>query len=67
MPRTLIYIHRKVIEQGGAKPVIIRRNGEGQQFASSVTINGPSRVVHDPHAASGPKVWIETDAEVEFT
>lgn len=60
--RKVIHIHRQRMAQG--KPAVIVRQGGRSRYYSTVRIDGPSVVVHDPSRSRQPKAWIETDSEV---
>jgi hypothetical protein len=72
VPKTILHIHRQRIAQniklpaGSEQPPIIIRNGRKRQYANTVDIAGPCRIVYSPHKplSCGARVWIETEAPV---
>ena len=62
---TMIYLDRVAIVDGDPAPIVVREKPDGPvDLFASVEINGPSKLVYDPSIKEGPRVWIETEAEV---
>lgn len=72
MGKTIIHVNQHVIKKnsktGEREPTLTVKQGKHNTYASDVIIHGPSRVVYSPDKplSCGAKVWIETEAEVEF-
>jgi hypothetical protein len=72
MAKTILHIHRQRIAQNiklpssAAQPPIIIRQGRKRQYANTVEITGPCRIVYSPHKplSCGARVWIETNSDV---
>lgn len=70
--KTIIHVNQHVIrsnsKSGEREPTLTVKQGRKNTYASDVVIHGPSRVVYSPDKplSCGAKVWIETEAEVEF-
>ena len=68
--KTIIHVNQHVIKSNaktGAKaPVLTVKTHKSNTYASTVQINGPSKVVYSPHKplSCGARVWIETEAQV---
>lgn len=68
--KTIIHVNQHVIKSnaktGERNPTLTVKTYKSNDYAHSVTINGPSRVVYSPDKplSCGAKVWIETDSEV---
>ena len=47
-------------------PVLTVKTYKSNDYANTVTINGPSRIVYSPDKplSCGARVWIETESEV---
>lgn len=65
---TMIYMDRVAIVDGADAPIVVREKPDGLiDLFAYVEINGPSTIVYNPDIQNGPRVWIETDAEVVGT
>jgi len=70
--KTIIHVNQHVIRNnlktGSREPTLTVKQGRKNTYASDVLIHGPSRVVYssDKPLSCGARVWIETEAEVEF-
>ena len=70
--KTIIHVNQHVIKRnsktGEREPTLTVKQGRKNTYASDVLIHGPSRVVYssDKPLGCGARVWIETEAEVEF-
>lgn len=67
--RAKIYVDQDAIksnERGGnfLPPIVVERHGHTLK-AFSLIIEGPSRVIYDPKAEQ-PRVWIETEANLQI-
>tara|TARA_R100000234_G_scaffold92885_1_gene61122 strand:- start:23 stop:244 length:222 start_codon:yes stop_codon:yes gene_type:complete len=56
---------RRNTKEGEREPVITVKTYKSNEYASSVSINGPSVVVYSPDKplSCGAKVWIEAEYE----
>ena len=69
--KTIIHVNQSIIRRntknGSTEPVLTVKSYKTNRYATSVSINGPSRVVYSPHKplSCGARVWIETESEVE--
>lgn len=69
--KTIIHVNQHAIRRNinaeNPEPVLTVKTYKSNDYAHSVSINGPSRVVYSPHKplSCGARVWIETEAEVE--
>lgn len=65
-----IHINQHVIrsnaKSGERAPVITVKSSRGNDYATSVQILGPCRIVYSPDKplSCGARVWIETDSEI---
>ena len=60
--------HNKIKQQDGREePVLTVKTYKSNDYAHSVDISGPCRVVYSPDKplSCGAKVWIETESEVK--
>ena len=70
--KTIIHVNQHIIKSntkhGKADPVLTVKTYKSNNYANSVSIRGPSKVVYRPNAplSCGARVWIETDAVVEL-
>ena len=70
--KTKIHVNQHVVranaKSGRHDPVLTIKTYQGNTYASSVQINGPSTVVYSPDKplSCGAKVWIETTSEVTW-
>jgi hypothetical protein len=68
--KTIIHVNQHVVKAnaktGATDPVLTVKTYKSNDYAHSVTINGPSKVVYRPEnpLSCGARVWIETEAEV---
>lgn len=68
--KTVIHVNQHVIranrKTGEREPVLTCKTYKGNQYARSVTINGPCRIIYSPDKplSCGATVWIETGSEV---
>lgn len=68
--KTRIHVNQHVIKRnaktGKREPALTVKDHRQNRRASSVTINGPSRVVYSPDKPlpCGARCWVETEAEV---
>ena len=68
---TRIHVNQHIIKRnaktGEREPVLTVKTTKDNQYATSVRIDGPCRVVYSPDKplACGARVWIETEANVE--
>lgn len=68
--KTRIHVNQHVIKRnaksGRREPALTVKDYRRNRRASSVTINGPSRVVYNPDKPlpCGASCWIETEVEV---
>lgn len=62
------HIIRRNRETGAREPVITVKSSRGNQYASQVTIHGPSKVVYRPDKplSCGATVWVETESDIEL-
>lgn len=69
--KTIVHVNQHVIRRnnktGEREPVLTVKTYKDNQYATSVRIDGPCRVVYSPDKplACGARVWIETEANVE--
>lgn len=69
--KTIVHVNQHIIRQnhktGEREPVLTVKTYKSNQYAHSVRIDGPCRVVYSPDAplSCGARVWIETDSPVE--
>ena len=70
--KTIIHINQHVIRSnsktGEREPVITVKTYKDNNYASEVKVDGPCKIVYSPDKplSCGAKVWIETQAEVEY-
>ena len=70
--KTIIHINQNVIRSnsktGEREPVITVKTYKDNNYASEVKVDGPCKIVYSPDKplSCGAKVWIETEAEVEY-
>ena len=70
MTITRIHVNQHVIrantKSGVVNAPLTVKTSKSNTYATSVEINGPSRVVYSPDKplSCGAKVWIETESEV---
>ena len=70
--KTVIHVNQHVIKRnlktGEREPVLTVKTYKSNNYAHSVTVNGPSTIVYRPDAplSCGARCWIETQAEVEL-
>ena len=70
--KTIIHINQHVIRSnsktGEREPVITVKTYKDNNYASEVKVDGPCKIVYSPDKplSCGAKVWIETEAEVEY-
>lgn len=70
--KTIVHVNQKVIKNnkktGRTDPVLTVKTYKTNQYGSSVTIHGPSKIVYRPDRplSCGARVWIETQSEVEI-
>ena len=70
--KTIIHINKHVIRSnsktGEREPVITVKTYKDNNYASEVKVDGPCKIVYSPDKplSCGAKVWIETEAEVEY-
>lgn len=70
--KTIIHVDQRNIKHNtknrDRRPVITIRKDGRKFLAHEVEIKGPSRVIYSPYKplSCGARLWIETDAEVEF-
>lgn len=68
--KTIIHVNQHVIRQnnktGERNPVLTVKTYKSNEYAHSVQVNGPCRIVYSPDKplSCGARVWIETDSEV---
>ena len=68
--KTIIHVNQHVIKSnaknGENKPTLTVKTYKSNTYAHTVSILGPSKVVHSPDKplSCGAKVWIETEGEV---
>jgi hypothetical protein len=68
--KTIIHVNQHVIranaKSGANDPVLTVKTRKSNQYAHSVEIQGPSRLVYSPDKplSCGAKVWVETTAPV---
>ena len=69
--KTIVHVNQHVIRKntktGASEPPLTVKTYKDNQYATSVRIDGPCRVVYSPDKplACGARVWIETEANVE--
>ena len=68
--KPVVHVNQHIIKSnsktGEREPVLTVKTYKSNDYAHSVDISGPCRVVYSPDKplSCGAKVWIETDAEV---
>jgi len=69
--KTIIHVNQAILRRnmksGTSEPCLIVRNYKHTEYASSVIINGPSKVVYQPHQPlnCGARAWVETQSDVK--
>ena len=70
--KKIIHINQHVIRSnsktGEREPVITVKTYKENNYAHEVYVDGPCKIVYSPDKplSCGAKVWIETEAEVEY-
>lgn len=70
--KTIVHVNQHKIREnkktGKLDPVITVKTYKSNNYATSVDINGPCRVVYSPDKplSCGAHVWIETESEVRL-
>jgi hypothetical protein len=70
--KKIIHINQHVIRSnsktGEREPVITVKTYKDNNYAHEVYVDGPCKIVYSPDKplSCGAKVWIETEAEVEY-
>ena len=70
--KKIIHINQHVIKSnsktGEREPVITVKTYKDNNYAHEVYVDGPCKIVYSPAKplSCGAKVWIETEAEVEY-
>ena len=70
--KTVIHVNQHIIKRnlktGEREPVLTVKTYKSNNYAHSVTVNGPSTIVYRPDAplSCGARCWIETQSEVEL-
>jgi hypothetical protein len=70
--KKIIHINQHVIKSnsktGEREPVITVKTYKDNNYAHEVYVDGPCKIVYSPDKplSCGAKVWIETQAEVEY-
>jgi hypothetical protein len=70
--KKIIHINQHVIRSnsktGDREPVITVKTYKDNNYAHEVYVDGPCKIVYSPDKplSCGAKVWIETQAEVEY-
>ena len=70
--KKIIHINQHVIRSnsktGEREPVINVKTYKDNNYAHEVYVDGPCKIVYSPDKplSCGAKVWIETEAEVEY-
>lgn len=70
--KTIIHVNQHVIKDnaktGARNPTLTVKTYKSNTYATSVSIEGPSRVVYSPDKplSCGAKVWIETESNVRI-
>ena len=70
--KKVIHINQHVIKRnsktGEREPVITVKTYKDNNYASEVKVDGPCKIVYSPDKplSCGAKVWIETQAEIEY-
>jgi hypothetical protein len=70
--KTIIHVNQHVIKknrkEGTQDPVLTVKTYKSNEYASRVTIHGPSTIVYSPDKAlsCGAHVWLETESEVSI-
>jgi len=70
--KTVIHVNQHVIKRnlktGEREPVLTVKTYKSNDYAHSVTVNGPSEIVYRPDSplSCGARCWIETQSEVEL-
>lgn len=68
--KTVIHVNQAILRRntknGTSEACLIVRNYKATNYATSVTITGPSEVVYQPHQplSCGARAWVETCSEV---
>ena len=69
--KTVVHVNQHIIKSnsktGEREPVLTVKTYKSNNYAHSVDISGPCRVVYSPDKplSCGAKVWIETESEVK--
>ena len=69
--KTVVHVNQHIIKSnsktGEREPVLTVKTYKSNDYALSVDISGPCRVVYSPDKplSCGAKVWIETESEVK--
>jgi hypothetical protein len=69
--KTIVHVNQHVIRDncktGQREPVLTVKTYKSNEYAHSVRIDGPCRVVYSPDKplSCGARVWIETESNVE--
>lgn len=70
--KTIVHVNQHIIREnkrtGKLDPVITVKTYKSNNYATSVDIKGPCRVIYSPDKplSCGAHVWIETDSEVQL-
>ena len=70
--KKIIHINQHVIKSnsktGEREPVITVKTYKDNNYAHEVYVDGPCKIVYSPDKplSCGAKVWIETQAEIEY-
>ena len=70
--KKIIHINQHVIRSnsktGEREPVITVKTYKDNNYAHEVYVDGPCKIVYSPDKplSCGAKVWIETQAEIEY-
>ena len=70
--KTIIHVNQHIIKantkHGKDDPVLTVKTYKSNDYAHSVSINGPSMVVYNASKplSCGARCWVETDAEVDI-
>ena len=70
--KKVIHINQHIIKRnsktGEREPVITVKTYKDNSYAHEVYVDGPCKIVYSPDKplSCGAKVWIETQAEVEY-
>ncbi len=71
--KTIVHVNQHVVrnnsKSGDREPVLTVKTYKSNDYAHTVELHGPSRVVYRPDnpLSCGAKVWIETNDKVEIT